>query len=96
MQLISARELRLQPGVVWTKLQKEKTLVVTSNGKPIGLLSDLPGGDLEAALTMMRRVRGQWALQQIRRDARAQGLDRLTAAQIKREIQAARKNRRKT
>lgn len=95
MQLISARELRLQPAAVWAKLQKEKTLVVTSNGKPIGLLSDLPGGDLEQALAMMRRVRGQWALQQIRLEAREQGVDRLTPAQIDREIKAARKDRRK-
>ena len=95
MQLISARELRLQPGAVWAKLQKEKTLVLTSNGKPIGLLSDLPGGDLEEGLLMMRRVRAQWALGQVRQYAREKGMDRLTEAQIQREIESVRKKHRK-
>jgi hypothetical protein len=95
MQFVTARELRLSPGRVWLRLQKEKSLIITSNGTPLGMLSELPGNDVEKAMQMWRRLTGQWALQEIRREAKAKGTDRLTIADIDREIMAVRKSRRK-
>ena len=39
MRFVSVRELRGQSAAVWKALAKEKDLIVTSNGKPIALLS---------------------------------------------------------
>ena len=42
MRFVSVRELRGQSAAVWKALAEEKDLVVTSNGKPIALLSATP------------------------------------------------------
>ena len=39
MDFVSVRELRSQSAAVWRSLAREKDLVVTSNGKPIAVLS---------------------------------------------------------
>jgi hypothetical protein len=93
MQFVTARELRLTPGRVWQRLQKEKALVITSNGTPLGMLSELPGHDVEKAMQLWRRLVGQWALQEIRREAKAKGKDQLSIADIDREIKAVRQTR---
>ncbi len=37
MKFVSRRELRISPGTMWKKLEQEKDLVITSNGRPIGV-----------------------------------------------------------
>lgn len=39
MRLVSVRELRGRSAAIWKELAEEKDLVITSNGKPIALLS---------------------------------------------------------
>ena len=39
MRFVSVRELRGKSAAIWKELAEEKDLVVTSNGKPIALLS---------------------------------------------------------
>ena len=39
MKFITVRDLRGRPTEVWTKLSRDKELVLTSNGKPIAILS---------------------------------------------------------
>ena len=95
MEFISSRELRINPGLVWEKLEKEKALVITSNGKPVGVLSGLPGGNVEAALTLLRRLKAQWALQEARKVSKAKGWDRATPADVLKAVQNVRKARRR-
>jgi len=47
MKFVTVRDLRLKAAKVWKQLQKEKEMVITSNGKPIALLMKLElfGGD---------------------------------------------------
>lgn len=93
MDFVTARELRLSPGSVWEKLERQRALIITSNGRPIGMLSDLPEGDVEAALLLLRRLRAEHAVMRLRREAKAKGLDRWTSARIDREIRAVRRRR---
>ena len=95
MKLISTRELKLKSADVWGQLEKEGELVVTSHGKPVALLTSIPGGDIEAALDMMRRARTQAAVSRIRKRSRELGLDRMTMEEIDAEIKAARWERRR-
>ena len=78
MKFVASRELRINPGAVWTLLREEKDVVVTSNGKPIGVLTIADEDSLEDVLATLRRGRAQAAVAQLRRTAVSRGLDRLT------------------
>jgi antitoxin (DNA-binding transcriptional repressor) of toxin-antitoxin stability system len=95
MEFVSVRELRIQPGQVWKRLAESNELIITSNGKPIALLSGITDQTLEQTLTALRRARAQVAVSQLRASAQARGADKMTAREIDAEIKAARKDRRK-
>ena len=95
MDFVSVRELRTQSAAVWDALSKEKDLVVTSNGKPIALLSATTASTLEASLAALRQARAQLAIAAMQERARKTGADRLTLEDVSAEIEAARRQRRK-
>lgn len=92
MKFISFRELRDNPGAVWEELQ-EQDLVVTSNGKPVGLLVPISEESLEETLLSLRRARAMAAVSRLRQHAAATGLDALSPEDIQAEIDAARRDR---
>jgi PHD/YefM family antitoxin component YafN of YafNO toxin-antitoxin module len=91
MKFVATRALRINPGGVWSLLQEEKDLVITSNGKPVGVLTVADEDNLEDVLTTLRQARAQAAVADIRRLAVARGLDRLTDRPVRNIIQASRK-----
>ena len=95
MDFVSVRELRTQSAAVWDALSKEKDLVVTSNGKPIAVLSATTASTLEASLAALRQARAQLAIAAMQERARKTGADRLTLEDVSAEIEAARRQRRK-
>ncbi len=95
MDFVSVRELRTRSAAVWDALREEKDLVVTSNGKPIAVLSATTAPTLEASLTALRQARAQLAVAAMQERARETGADRLTLEDVNSEIQAARHQRRK-
>jgi hypothetical protein len=92
MKFVSVRELRNSPGKVWKRLENDD-LVVTANGKPVGLLLEVDEGSFERTLAAVRRARGLLALSEIRARAAAAGSARLPAGAIAREIAAVRRQR---
>jgi antitoxin (DNA-binding transcriptional repressor) of toxin-antitoxin stability system len=92
MRFISVRELNTKPKEIWSKI-KEEELVITSNGKPIALLSAVTEKSLDKNLRAIRRSRAIIALEEMQRKSIELGLDRLTDAQIESKIQAVRKGR---
>jgi antitoxin (DNA-binding transcriptional repressor) of toxin-antitoxin stability system len=93
MEFITIRDLRTRPGQIWDKLRQQRDLILTSNGKPIAVLSHIDEGGVEETLASLRRARAQAALSRLRADAAAQGLDRLSTDEIEVEIAAARSER---
>jgi len=93
MEFVSARDLRIQPGQVWQRLNKSGELIVTWNGKPIALLSSVDETTLEQTLVAFRRARAQMAVSRMRATAQASGAGKLTMDDIDAEIRAARKAR---
>ena len=61
MRFISVREMNTRPKEIWEKIKQEE-LVITSNGKPIALLSAVSEETLEKTLRMIRRSRALMAL----------------------------------
>ena len=47
MKFITVRELRGRSGQVWNKLARERDMILTSNGKPIAILSAVSEETLE-------------------------------------------------
>ena len=93
MRFVSVRELRSQSASVWKALSEEKDLVITSNGKPIALLSAIVEEDLEAALGAVRRARAQAAASALQQASLQAGTDHLSLEDINAEINTARRER---
>lgn len=91
MKFLSVRDLKGKSARVWKDLEGEKEMVITSNGRPIALLSAVNEQNLEEQLQILRRTRAVQALASVQRGSVKKGTDRLTQAEIEREIVAARK-----
>jgi antitoxin (DNA-binding transcriptional repressor) of toxin-antitoxin stability system len=70
-------------------------VVITSNGKPIALLSGVTEETLEKTIRTIRRSRALVAIEDMQKRSIELGLDKLTDSQIESEIQAVRKSRRR-
>jgi antitoxin (DNA-binding transcriptional repressor) of toxin-antitoxin stability system len=95
MQFVTVRELRSQSADVWRRLADEQEMVVTSNGKPIAILSTVVPERLEDSLAALRRARAIAAVDAMQRRSVAAGKDRMTPTQIDDIITAVRKGRAK-
>lgn len=94
MKFVPVREFRLHPGAVWRKLKEEQELVLTSRGKPVGLLTPLEEANFERTLRVWRQARGLEALAELQGEAKRKGLDRLSPAQVDAEIRRIRSKKR--
>ena len=95
MRFVSVRELRGKSAAVWTALEQEQEMVITSNGKPIALLSATSEESLEESLAALRSARALAAIDAMQQASLKAGTDRLSAADITTEIKAVRKGRRR-
>jgi hypothetical protein len=80
---------------VWTKLEQEKDLVVTSNARPIGVLTLANEDSLEDVLASLRAGRAQRAALTLRRRAVARGLNKWSDKHIQGVIREGRQASRK-
>ena len=95
MKFITVRELRGRSGQVWSKLARERNIILTSNGKPIAILSAVSEETFEESLAAVRRARAVAAVEQLQRQSVRAGTDTLSVAEIAAEVQASRKARRR-
>jgi len=93
MRYVTVRDLNTKPKEVWDKV-KEADVVITSNGKPIAILTGADESNLEARLRALRRSRALMAMEKMQKAAAAKGLDRWPEKRIDEEIRTVRKSRR--
>lgn len=93
MKFVTVRDLRLKPRQVWERLDRDREMVITSNGKPIALLTRVKEDDFEQTLAVLRRARALMAMEEMQRASLAAGTDRMSNSSIEAEIRAARRNR---
>ncbi len=93
MTFITARELRLKPAEVWEKLEKEGDVVVTINGRPCAILTGITPESLEESLLLLKRVKAEAALSKLRENAAKNGTNKLSVADINREVSTVRRAR---
>ncbi len=93
MKFVTVRDLRGKTSELWKELEQERELVVTSNGKPIAILSATDEESFEECLWALRRSRASEALGRLQRDASARDLHETTPDAIDAEIQQSRMKR---
>jgi hypothetical protein len=95
MKFVSRRELRISAAAVWTKLEQEKDVVITSSGRPIGVLTLANEDNLEDVLGSLRARRAQRAVLTLRRAAVARSLNKWSENDIQEIIRKGRQANRK-
>jgi len=95
MKMISVRDLRTKSAQIWSDLKKEQDLVVTSNGKPVGILSVTNEDTLEQSLATVRRARAMAAVMHAQLESVRKGKDKMTLDDINRVIDQVRRKRRR-
>ncbi len=91
MKFLSVRDLSSKSAEVWKGLTAEREMVVTSNGRPIAILSAVTEATLEETLAAIRRARAVAALSEIQRRSVRLGTDAITPAEIDAEVAAVRR-----
>ena len=94
MKFITVRDLRGHPGKVWNELSREGDLVLTSNGKPVAILSAVSEDNLEESFAAVRRARAVAAVEKIQAKSVVKGTEALSLEEVNQEISAVRKARR--
>ena len=95
MKFLSVRDLKTKSSQIWKDLPEQKEMVVTSNGRPIALLSSINENNLEQVLTAFRRSRATNALTSIQYDSIQKGTDIISMDEINAEIGVIRSKRKK-
>jgi antitoxin (DNA-binding transcriptional repressor) of toxin-antitoxin stability system len=95
MKFLSVRDLKTKSSQVWKELEGQKEMILTSNGRPIALLTSVNENNLEQVLTAFRRARATNAVASIQYESTQKGTDKISLDEINAEIGAVRSKRKK-
>ena len=95
MKFLSVRDLKTKSSQVWKDLPDQKEMIVTSNGRPIALLSSINENNLEQVLTAFRHARATNAVATLQYESTQKGTDKISMDEINAEIIAVRSKREK-
>jgi antitoxin (DNA-binding transcriptional repressor) of toxin-antitoxin stability system len=95
MKFLSVRDLRGKSAQVWRELANEREMVITSNGRPVALLTAVDETNVEKSLAAWRQVRATQAIVSVQQRSMQQGTDSITMNDIDGEIKKSRNRRRK-
>ncbi|GAG41737.1 unnamed protein product [marine sediment metagenome] len=90
MKFVGIRDFRNKSAKVWEELNIEKEIIITSNGKPIAILSSTSEENLEENLSAFRRSRAIKAVTELQKKSVEKGTDEITLDEINTEIKAER------
>lgn len=93
MKFITVRDFRIRPSSVWENLEKNNEVVITSNGKPIALLTGVSDMTFDETLKALRRAKAELAVSRMRTSSIKKGLSNITNKEIEAEIKSVRKTR---
>jgi len=95
MRFVSVRDLRSRGRQVWKELETEKELIITSNGRPIAILTGVNQENFEQILRDLRRARALRVVEEMQRTSVVAGLDKMADEEIDSEIREARRARKR-
>ena len=94
MKFVSVRDFRSKSGKVWKDLADEKDILLTSNGKPIALVSSVSEDTMDDSLAALRQARAMMAVERMQSLSVSKGTSSMSLKEINAEISAVRKARR--
>lgn len=89
MKSVSVQELGAEPLVL-----DDREMIVTKNGKPVGVLLSVTEDSLPQTLATVRRARATEAVLNMQQHSVQTGRSRMSDEEIEREVQAVRSARR--
>lgn len=95
MKFVNVRELRSKTATIRQDLVQAREIVLTVNGRPFALMTPVDPDTVEEELRAIRRARARAAVDRLRAQAKASGVDRLTPEAVDAEIAATRRARRR-
>ncbi|MFC1825324.1 type II toxin-antitoxin system Phd/YefM family antitoxin [Thermodesulfobacteriota bacterium] len=95
MKFLSVRDLKTKSAQIWKDLPDQKDMVITSNGRPIALLSSVNENNLEQVLSAFRQARAIEAVTSIQYESVRKGTDKITLKEINKEIKSVRSKRKR-
>ena len=95
MKFLSVRDLKTKSSQVWKDLSGQKDMVITSNGRPIAILSSVNENNLEQVLSAFRQSRAMEAVTSIQYESVRRGTDKITLEEINNEIKSVRSKRKR-
>ena len=90
MKFLSIRDLKTKSAQIWKELPKQKEMIITSNGRPVAILTSINENTLEEVLSAFRRARTTDAVVSLQYESVRKGADKLTIDEINTEIKAVR------
>lgn len=95
MRFVSVRDLRSRGRYLWKELETEKELIITSNGRPIAILTGVNEENLEQILRDLRRARALRVVEDMQRASVQAGLDKMANEEIDTQIRKTRRLRKR-
>ena len=95
MKFLSVRDLKTKSSQVWKDLPDQKDMVITSNGRPIAILSSVNENNMEQVLSAFRQARAIEAVTSIQYESVRKGTDKITLEEINNEIKSVRSKRKR-
>ncbi|MDY6830458.1 MAG: type II toxin-antitoxin system Phd/YefM family antitoxin [Thermodesulfobacteriota bacterium] len=95
MKFLSVRDLKAKSSLIWKELPNQKDMVITSNGRPIAILSSVTEDNLELVLSFFRQARATQAVNAIQHESVRKGTDKISTDEIDDEIKSVRSRRKK-
>jgi antitoxin (DNA-binding transcriptional repressor) of toxin-antitoxin stability system len=95
MRFVSVRELRGNSAAIWKDLQNDGEMIITSNGKPIAILSPTSEDKVEESVRAIRRARALAAVSRMQRQSVLNGRNTIPADDIDAEITETRESGRR-
>lgn len=93
MKFVTVRDFRIRPGEVWKNLEKDEEVIITSNGKPIAMLTGISDVTFDETIKVFRRAKAELAVSRMRKTAVKRGLSGIPKEEIEAEIKAGRRAR---
>lgn len=94
-EFFSVRYLRTKATRIWQELPEQKEMIITSNGRPIAILSAINEENLEQVLSAFRHARASSALSSLQYESVRKGMDKMSLEEIEAEINSVRSERKK-
>lgn len=95
MKFLSVRDLKSKSALVWKELPEQKDMVITSNGRPVAILSSVTEDNLEQVLSSFRQARAMQAVNTVQQASVQKGIDTISMDEIDDEIKSVRSRRKK-